>query len=221
MMHDAGVLAGLLRPPCRGASHPAPTPGARCRRESVQAVRWPSGNRRLRRLPGLGTLPGPATRELDPQALLANESLAQAIRQLEEYGGDGLPVLSPDGQQIAGWVTGRGVLGAVARQIRAGEGVAPEAQLAAGGGRPDAASTLREPPTPLAGYRVLEITINDTSPAAGEVLGTITWPPGWTPVSVLQDQRLGSPDPGIKLAPGDRINVLAPLAVRRDQPGPA
>ena len=128
--------------------------------------------------------------------------------------------VAEDGQQIAGWVTGTGALAVVARQVQGGETGAPEAQLAAGWARPDAASALREPPTPLDGYRVVEITIGDASPAAGQVLGAITWPPGWTPVSVLQDRRLGSPDPGITLAAGDRINVLAPVAVPRDQPGP-
>src|ERR1039458_2554162 len=128
--------------------------------------------------------------------------------------------VAEDGQQIAGWVTGTGALAAVARQVQGGETGAPEAQLSAGGARPDAASALREPPTPLDGYRVVEITIGDASPGAGQVLGAITWPAGWTPVSVLQDRRLGSPDPGITLAAGDRINVLAPVADPRDQPGP-
>ena len=40
--------------------------------------------------------------------------MAQALRQLDVYGHDGLPVLSPDGQQILGWVTNAGVLRAVA-----------------------------------------------------------------------------------------------------------
>ena len=51
------------------------------------------------------SLPGPVTSERDPQAIFATESLAQTLRQLEVYGRDGLPVLSDDGQQIAGWVT--------------------------------------------------------------------------------------------------------------------
>jgi hypothetical protein len=53
--------------------------------------------------PDPGLLPGPVTREYDPQVLFSNESVAQALRQLEVYGHDGLPVLSPDGEQILGW----------------------------------------------------------------------------------------------------------------------
>jgi CIC family chloride channel protein len=44
------------------------------------------------------SVPGPVTRRHDPQALFASESLSQALRQLEVYGRDGLPVLSPHGQ---------------------------------------------------------------------------------------------------------------------------
>ena len=60
--------------------------------------------------PGPASLPGPVTREYDPQILFSNESVAQALRQLEVYGNDGLPVLSPGGQQIQGWVTNASVL---------------------------------------------------------------------------------------------------------------
>ena len=64
-------------------------------------------------------------------------------------------------------------------------------------------------PTPLRGYQILEITIPAGSPAAGKTLGDTTWPPGWIPVTVLDDHTLRDPDPGITLAPGDRVNLLA------------
>ena len=63
------------------------------------------------------TLAGPVIYQGDPQALFGTESLAQALRQLEVYGRDGLPVLSADGHQIQGWITAPGVLRAIARQI--------------------------------------------------------------------------------------------------------
>ena len=66
----------------------------------------------------------------------------------------------------------------------------------------------QEPPTPLPGYEVLEVAVEDDSPAAGKALGTITWPPACFPVSVLHDRRLQDADPGTTLAPGDRINLL-------------
>jgi chloride channel protein, CIC family len=42
---------------------------------------------------------GPVTGQQDPQSVFATESLAQALRQLEVYGHDGLPVLSPTGSR--------------------------------------------------------------------------------------------------------------------------
>jgi chloride channel protein, CIC family len=55
----------------------------------------------------------------DPQAVYASESLAQTLRQLEAHGRDGLPVLSPDGRQVQGWITNASVLQAVTRRIGA------------------------------------------------------------------------------------------------------
>ena len=156
------------------------------------------------------SLPGPVTHERDPQVLFSNESVAQALRQLEVYGRDGLPVLSPDGQQVLGWVTNASVLRSIARRIDASGQQAPEAQLAAEWARPDPAAALREPPAPLPGYQILEVTIPGDSPAAGHPLGAVRWPAGWTPVSVVHDRQLGSAYRGLVLSPGDRVNLLAP-----------
>ncbi|HEY2443308.1 MAG TPA: TrkA C-terminal domain-containing protein, partial [Streptosporangiaceae bacterium] len=62
--------------------------------------------------------------------------------------------------------------------------------------------------TPLAGYQVTEIVVGADSPAAGRALGTLTWPPGWTPVAVLHERTVRDPDPGLTLRPGDRITLL-------------
>jgi CIC family chloride channel protein len=155
------------------------------------------------------SLPGPVTHERDPQAVFATESLAQALRQLEVYGRDGLPVLSAGGQQVAGWVTSTSVLRAVAREIRSSQEETAEAQAAADWDHDTPAPAAEAPPSPLPGYRVIEITIADGSPAAGTRLGDITWPPGWVPVSLLRNRSLGQPDPKTVLDPGDRVNLLA------------
>jgi CIC family chloride channel protein len=160
--------------------------------------------------PDLRSLPGPVTHQRDPQILFSNESVAQALRQLDVYGHDGLPVLSPDGQHIQGWVTGASVLRAIARQIDASGQQARQTQLAPEWALADPESALREPPTPLPGYQILEITIPEGSSAAGQPLGAITWPPGWIPVSMARDSQPGSPNPERLLRAGDRINLLAP-----------
>ena len=153
--------------------------------------------------PDRAALPGPVTHQYDPQVLFATESLTQALRQLELYGRDGLPVISDDAQHLQGWITSQNVLQAVARHMHATPAGAAQAQPH--GPQDD----LREAPAPLRGYQILEITIPAGSPAAGQTLGGTSWPPGWVPVSVLDNHTLRDPDPGITLAPGDRINLLA------------
>ena len=145
--------------------------------------------------------PGPVTRKYHPEMLFATESLTQALRQLELYGRDGLPVISADGQHLQGWITSQNVLQAVARHMHA----APAEQA-----QPPAAPAVPgQPPDPLRGYQILEITISAGSAANGKALGDTTWPPGWIPVTILDNHTLRDPDPGITLAPGDRINLLA------------
>jgi CIC family chloride channel protein len=142
--------------------------------------------------------------------LFASESLSQALRQLEVYGRDGLPVLSPDGNHVAGWVTGAGVLRALAQQITGTQDEATRAQAAAETHRGDAQATLANPPVPLPGYQVIEITITGDSPAAGRKLGDLSWPPASIPVSVLHGRRLRPVEKEITLAAGDRVSLLLP-----------
>ena len=169
-------------------------------------------------LPDLTAVAGPVARYFNPQALFAGESLGQALRQLEVYGRDGLPVISGDRQHIEGWVTSASVLQALARQLSAARAETARAQVAADWGHEDLESALREPPAPLSGYRVAEIVLDDVSPAAGRRVADIAWPTGLTPVTVLRGGRLRTADPGIVLRAGDRVSLLAP-APRR--PGPA
>ena len=56
---------------------------------------------------------------------------------------------------------------------------------------------------------MLEITVQNGSPAAGTALRRVAWPPGATPAAVLRARKIRDPDPGLTLAPGDRIILLA------------
>ena len=161
-------------------------------------------------VPGRVPWPGPVTYRRDPQAVFADESLAQTLRQLAAYGRDGLPVLSSDGQQVQGWITNASVLRAVSREI--GSAPPQTATSAAVGSRPGPPDPTQEPPNPLPGYEVLEINIGEDSAISGHKLGTVTWPPGSVPVAVLRHRSLQAPDPGFCLRPGDRISLLAPRA---------
>jgi CIC family chloride channel protein len=164
---------------------------------------------------GPAPLPGPVTYRSDPPAVVADESLARTLRQLAAYGRDGLPVLSVDRRQVQGWITNDSVLHAVAREI----GTLPAQTTRPGGPAPPVSP--QQPPTPLPGYQVLEITISPGSAAVGEILGSIIWPRGWIPVSILRHRSLQEPDPGLSLAAGDRISLLTPAAQRVPPPPPA
>ena len=159
--------------------------------------------------PARAPLPGPVTQQRNLQVLFAGESLAQALRQLELYGRDGLPVLSADGQHLQGWITSQNVLQAVTRHIDTAQPAARQAKRAASPAFPGPLAAAREAPTPLRGYQILEITIPAGSPAAGRTLGDVTWPHEWIPVTVMDNRALRDPDPGITLTPGDRVNLLA------------
>ena len=141
-------------------------------------------------------LPGPVVDDSDPQVVYGSESLAQTLRQLRAYGRDGLPVVSGDGRQVQGWITNASVLDLVAAEL--------------GRARPAANG---DAPVPLPGYHVLEVAVGPGSATAGAKLGSLTWPPGGIPVSVLRQRILRDPDPDLVLAEGDRISVLAPVAV--------
>jgi CIC family chloride channel protein len=159
---------------------------------------------------GPGAIPGPVTYRHDPHALFASESLSQALRQLEVYGRNGLPVLSADGHQIQGWATSASILRALSRQITGAHDEATRAQEAADGEHRDAEALLRHPPAPLPGYQVIEVTIADGSPAVGRALKDVPWPSASIPVSVLHGPRLSTADPDITLASGDRVSLLIP-----------
>ena len=109
-------------------------------------------------------LPGPVTHQHDPQVLFASESLTQALRQLELYGRDGLPVIADDGQHLQGWITTQNVLQAVARHMHTAQAGTAQLQSVAGPAPHGPQDDLHQAPTPLGGYQVLEITIAAGSP---------------------------------------------------------
>ena len=159
----------------------------------------------------LAELLGPITHTRQPQALFANDSLAQALRQLVLYGRDGLPVLDLDGQHPCGWVTNQHVLRAIARQLAAAEPEITAGQRAAEWADPHAGQANHDPGTQLPRYHIIEHTLPADSPAIDRPLSELPWPPGHLPVSILHHRRLIEPASGLRLAAGDRVHLLAPL----------
>ncbi len=158
----------------------------------------------------VGPLPGRLIYQGDPQAVYAGESLAQTLRQLRAYGRDGLPVLSGDGRQVRGWITNHSVLQTLADRIGSSPARQSTASDPAAGRQPRPA----EPPAPLHGYRVLEISVGPGSPEVGRPLRSIRWPPASVPVAILRQRSLREPDPDLTLAEDDRVSLLVPLAAR-------
>jgi chloride channel protein, CIC family len=166
---------------------------------------------------GFAPLPGHLVYEADPHAVYSTESLTQTLRQLTDYGRDGLPVLSRDGREVLGWITSESVLQTVAERIegappRLGGTRAPRAPTDSGPPPgPAQPRSEQSAPNPLAGYRVIEVAIGPDSAGVGRLLGSISWPSGSTPVAVLHGRSLRDPRPGLKLAVGDRVSLLVPV----------
>ena len=167
---------------------------------------------RTARRPGWAELAGPVTERHGPQVLFGAESVTQALRQLGVYGHDGLPVLSADGEQVQGWVTGGSVLRAIARQLG----------VARAGPEPGQDEEAPRPPAPLAGYEVAELEVTAGLAADGARLDHIAWPEGGVPVSVRRNRLYRDASPGLTMRPGDRISLLVPAARTTGlaEPGP-
>ncbi len=153
---------------------------------------------------------GPMTRVREPQALFANDSLAQALRQLVLYGRDGLPVIDTDARRVQGWLTNQNVLRAVGAYLAEAYPEIAASHQAAEWADPKAATAEHDPRSQLPGYRIVEHTLAPDSSAVGHILGELNWPTGHYPVTVLHDRRLIDAHAGIRLNAGDRINILVP-----------
>jgi hypothetical protein len=127
-------------------------------------------------------------------------------------------VVSPDSRELEGWVTSEGVLRALAHRVAGTAAETADAQAAADGEPDDTRAVLEQPPAPLPGYYVAEITITGDSPPAGRKLGEVSWPPASVPVSVLRAGSLHPADQGITLAVGDRVSLLIPAAQNSQPP---
>ena len=140
----------------------------------------------------------PLRYQADPQALFATESVTQALRQLEVYGHEGLPVLSADGHQIPGWVTAPDVLTAIGRQITTEQARTARAQPAPTTVTPAGI----DPAAPADPATRIPRSLRSPSPLT-------RLPPGSTPVMGLRGHRPCRPGPDPTLAPGDRVSLLA------------
>ena len=75
----------------------------------------------------------------------------------------------------------------------------------------DAAVRVHLPRTPLDGYEIVELAIRPGSPGVGRRLADVNWPPGSQVVAVTEHKELVTPRGDIRLRPGERVVLLAPL----------
>lgn len=98
---------------------------------------------------------------------------------------------------------------AIARNLGATAADASRAELEAELAASQQNADSTDSPDPLTGFHIIEVLLDEHSPAVGRRLGSLQWPRGHIPVSVLHGRVLHEADPGLSLAAGDRINLLA------------
>ncbi|MGH9171591.1 MAG: chloride channel protein [Acidimicrobiales bacterium] len=145
-----------------------------------------------------------------PQALLADETLEQALRQLVLYGPDGLPVLSSDRRYVAGWLTQEDVLRSMADRLSAAGAEAAQGTLAARWALPDAAEQIHVAPTPLSGYSIVKVRVSGTSADRERRLDKVALPPGGIAVAITSGGHTLAASPDAVLRAGDRLVCLVP-----------
>ena len=148
------------------------------------------------------------------QAVFADETVEQALRQLVVYGNQGLPVLASDGASIVGWVNNQDVMRAFAARlgqtIREAERGARTAEWASA--HPDAEA--HQPRNPLLGYRLVEIDL--TRPQPPRRVRDVQWPHSSLLVAVRRDHRSFTASGDTDLRQGDRLTLLVPAETSQE-----
>ncbi len=146
-----------------------------------------------------------------PQALLGDETLEQALRQLVLFGPEGLPVLSADRGCLVGWVTQGHVLRAIADQIHASRTEMAQGTLAAEFAAPQPKDTVHTPPAPISGYELVDIRVGGDVPKGGSHLSAIDLPDCAILAAVSVHGRTITAHGGAVVHPGDHLFCLIPV----------
>ncbi|MGH9047205.1 MAG: CBS domain-containing protein, partial [Acidimicrobiales bacterium] len=159
---------------------------------------------------------GSVSARFRPQALLADETLEQALRQLALYGRVGLPVLSAEREHLLGWITRQDVLRAMAQHLGSAQrkvdaGVAATEFV-------DPRSVARRGPTsPLDGYELVELAVAPGSRSCGQRIDELALPEASMVVAVTTIEGIVTAKPDVRVAAGQHLVVLAPLRHDEDE----
>jgi CIC family chloride channel protein len=156
-------------------------------------------------------LGGTVTMTRQPQELYGDETLEQALRQLTLYGPLGLPVLSDDREHIQGWITRQNILDTLALTVKSSGQSIERGALAADFGADDPSLAAHQSSTPLAGYQIIEITVDTDSSAIGRRVAEIPWPPGCLVVAMIDQEAGMSSGTDTTMRHGTRVILLAPV----------
>jgi CIC family chloride channel protein len=155
-------------------------------------------------------LGGTVTMTRQPQELYGDETLEQALRQLTLYGPSGLPVLSDDREHIQGWITRQNILDTLALTVKSSGQSIERGALAADFGADDPSLAAHQSSTPLAGYQIIEITVDTNSSAIGRRVAEIPWPDGCLVVAMIDQEAGMSSSTDKTMRHGTRVILLAP-----------
>jgi CIC family chloride channel protein len=152
--------------------------------------------------------------------LSPTQNLERALGLLVHDERHGLPVLTPDNQSIAGWLTHRDVLRAYNARLEQSLGAAerqgiPATQTAAPVtpriGMPKGA----DGDTPVLGrlrdYRIVDLEINQDRAPAGRRVKDVVWPPSTLVVAIRRGADAFTPNGMTLLQRGDRLTILVPV----------
>ena len=143
------------------------------------------------------------------QELFSDETLEHALRQLTLDGPSGLPVLSDDREHLQGWITRHNILDVLTQTVQSSDQSIERGALAADFGVDDPSLVAHRSSTPLSGYEIVEITVGANSPALGQRVDEIAWPPGCLVVTVTEPDALGAATNSTILRDGTRVTLLA------------
>ncbi len=153
--------------------------------------------------------------------LAPGQSLEEALAQLVRNERSGLPVVSPDGRQILGWLTHRDVLRAYNDRLGTSVQQAsrapvpppapqPSAVTSAPVPGPTTAPSVQRSLTQLQGYRIVDLELNEDAPPVGQTVAEIAWPESSLLIAVRRDGQPFTATEETTLAKGDRLTLLVP-----------
>lgn len=125
-----------------------------------------------------------------------NERLWDVIGEMGDERSPGFAVLSPDGKSVDGWLTGRAVFNGISAELSSG----PSTRIT-----PTGADQLHVEHSRVG---VMIMTVSEGSDDHIRTLGSIVWPTGYVPVSLVRGHNTIEITEDTVITPGDRVTLI-------------